>query len=48
MVIGEIEDWNRLVTMRELIIDLLDLKFIVLDYLDIDWYLIFTRTVSRL
>ena len=48
MVIGEIEDWNRLVTMRELIIDLLDLKFIVLDYLDIDWNLIFTRTVSRL
>ena len=36
-----------MVTMRELVIDLLDLWFIVPYYLGIDWYLMFTTTASR-
>jgi len=33
--------------MREPIIDLLDLLVTVLDYFDVDWYLMFTRIILR-
>ena len=35
-VIGDLEDKNRLVAMKELVIDLLNVWFTVLDYLDMD------------